>query len=420
MRLSLILLLLGHFFWAGAQTIGERHDFARTYFGLDWLFTPGYEDGSYLNASDATTPFERGAFLTPAINIGGTHFWGYADIYISITTSPINLTDQAVDSRVRYGVFTGFRLYPLRLTPGGGLRPFLGYKFSPIRYLQEDLNGQEAINTLVKSVVDLGLGYQTPRWYFYAGYNRLFNPDTEIALSRTNIANARLPSQFFNIGANYTIETTKGADNQVSRHFDALFGQSIRRGLFLGIGPSAAFPIADSKYLDAFYPFLDQRTMARIFPEVTVGYHFTKPDIITNITFRPIVQQRAAFGFDQEVRRLSTSLEAGKFLFDYHGFAPFVGLGLGWENLRLQESDEGAMVTDISENQLTPLLTFGWDIRPTRNGDPWMLRTNLRWSPFLELEHRGQNISLQQLEFNFIQFVWYPQRAKAYREYQPN
>ncbi len=41
-----------------------------------------------------------------------------------------------------------------------------------------------------------------------------------------------------------------------------------------------------------------------------------------------------------------------------------------------------------------------------------MLRTNLRYAPFLDIEHNSKVLSLQHLEFNFIQLVIYPQRRK--------
>ena len=57
-------------------------------------------------------------------------------------------------------------------------------------------------------------------------------------------------------------------------------------------------------------------------------------------------------------------------------------------------------------------LVFGWDIRPSERGDWWVLRTNLRIPPQLELDHDDHTWSLQHLEFNFIQLVVYPQRWK--------
>ena len=47
--------------------------------------------------------------------------------------------------------------------------------------------------------------------------------------------------------------------------------------------------------------------------------------------------------------------------------------------------------------------------RPTRT-QSWLLRTNLRWFPRLRVPVPGGEQTLDQLEFNFIQLVWYPKR----------
>lgn len=63
-------------------------------------------------------------------------------------------------------------------------------------------------------------------------------------------------------------------------------------------------------------------------------------------------------------------------------------------------------------------LVFGWDIRPSEKGDWWLLRTNLRLPPQLAVQHDEQTWSLKHLEFNFIQFVLYPQRKKLANQLQ--
>ncbi len=50
-------------------------------------------------------------------------------------------------------------------------------------------------------------------------------------------------------------------------------------------------------------------------------------------------------------------------------------------------------------------------------GDWWLLRTTLRYSPNLNIEYLNKNLSLQHLEFNFIQLVVYPQRLSKYKNY---
>lgn len=179
-----------------------------------------------------------------------------------------------------------------------------------------------------------------------------------------------------------------------------------------GAGPSSAFPMASSNYVTENLPFLDDKSFPIIFPDIVVGYHFTKADLITALSFRPINQKRKAYGFEQVLSRKSVNVEAYKFAFDYHGFAPYFGLGLSYENIHLTEIDLGTQITDMRLHKWAPNLVFGWDIRSSVNGDWWVLRTNLRYYPFLKVDHQGKSLSLQHLEFNFIQFTFYPQRLK--------
>ena len=57
-----------------------------------------------------------------------------------------------------------------------------------------------------------------------------------------------------------------------------------------------------------------------------------------------------------------------------------------------------------------PGVTFGWDIRPDRL-QAMILRTNLRYTPNLNVAVTGgRDVALDQVEFNFIQFVIFPRR----------
>lgn len=398
------------------QDLKKRHSFARSYFGLDLSLLPSPGQSVYLNQEGAPTSFDLAPALVPGINIGGTHFWGHADFYISITTSPIQLADSPVFQQYRLGVFTGLRVYPWQLKTGK-LRPFVGYKFSPIRYFQQNLQEDNYLQTNVRSTVDVGLAYQTSSLYLYAGYNRIFNPNLDIYLSRSQRGSSRYPNQLFTIGANILLETTSGAYTKTIARLDSILSNSSQFGLFFGIGPSSAFPTQSSSYIQEELPFLDDRSMPGIFPEITLGYHFSQPDIVLSTAYRPIQQVRSAFGYDQRLFRHSLSLEAYKFLFDYHGFAPFLGVGASQEWVRLEEeSMQGNIFANESSYQfIRPTIIFGWDIRPSRKADIWLLRTNLRYTPGLEVDVLDKKLSLEYLEFNFIQFVIYPQRIKKYR-----
>lgn len=396
------------------QGTNKRLSFAKSYYGLDINYVPNYGESQFLNESGNLEDFTRSGFVNPAINIGATHFWGFADFYVSITTGNISTSEEKVKTATNFGAFTGMRIYPLQLT-NNKLRPYVGYKFSPFRYLQENIDGISSKTTKVQSVFDAGIGYRLPSFYMYLGYNYVMSNEVESYVSRTQKVETTLPRHFFNVGINFMLETTQGTNNPFNNKLNELLSADNLNGFFWGIGPSAAFSLNNSSYNRENHPFLDDKTMAMTFPDISLGYHFTKYDIVTSLAYRPIVQVREALDFKQRVGRNSLALEAYKVIGDYHGFAPYVGAGVGFEHLTLKEEDENVEITNLTETQITPVITFGWDIRPARKGDFWVLKTNLRYSPLLKLPVEGQELSLEQLEFNFIQFVFYPQRYQVFK-----
>ena len=399
-----------------AQDFKHRYKFAKAYFGLDANFVPGYGGSTFIDAQGDLKTFDRQGFAVPAVNIGATHFWGHADFYVSIATVPLGGKDQPVETKTRFGAFTGLRIYPWK-SGVGNVRPYIGYKFSPMRYRQWSLEEGSFQRTSVRGVLDVGLAYQSKGGYFYLGYNRLFNDEVEVAISREESTATSFPSGFFTLGANWAIETTYNSDIKGIDHFNETFDDAPRFGWFLSVGPSSAFPLQKSDYFTGDRAFLDDLAMSNIFLDVAAGFHFLPFDANVALAYRPIVQERSAGNFKQTMRRTSLTLETYKFLGDYHGFVPFIGVGLGYERMRLTETDEQVDITDVRQSAVSPILVFGWDIRPARKGDAWLLRTNLRYTPLLEFEYDNRSISLQQLEFNFIQLVVFPARIRAYKSY---
>ena len=390
---------------AYTQDWEKRHQFAKSYFGVSNYIINSLSNGNYLTSSNQIATFEKSGFISPAVNIGATHFWGHADFYVSINTTDIKFQEDSLDNSYRLGTFTGLRIYPLA-SKSNNIRPYLGYKFSPFRYRQNNLDGATYKQTSVKSVLDVGLGIQLPNFYFTLEYGRVLNPEFETYLSRDVQSTDLFPKNLFQVGLNYMIETTKSASTEINRNLNKEFSASNQHGLFFAAGPSSSFPIGTSSYVQDLYPFLDDKSFPIIFPDIALGYHFTKPDIITAFSMRPINQKRSAYDYEHQLSRQSIILETYKYLADYHGFVPYVGLGMGYEKLEFTETNSDP----VKKNQLSPAVVFGWDIRPSVKGDWWILRTNLRYYPFLKLHVENKSLSLQHMEFNFIQFVMYPQR----------
>ncbi len=407
--LAMLLLLFSN--CAFGQDWEKRRAFAKTYFGVSSNIIPGSVSGKYLDENGNIQKFTRNGFVSPAINIGATHFWGYADLIVSINTADIKFGKDDIENYLSLNTFTGFRVYPFP-SKEKTIRPYIGYQFSPFTYQQKDINDKNFKYSQVKSVFNAGIGVQTKNLYFTLEYGRILNSAFDTYLSRTVKSTDKFPSQMLSLGLNYMLETTKMVDDDNHREANTLFSQSNKWGLFVGLGPSSVFPMRSSEYVTDLYPFLNDRSFPNIFPEFSLGYEFSKSNFALAAAFRPIKQTRKAYDFEQEIKRNSFNLEAYKFLFDYHGFVPFIGFGTSYEQIKLNETDNNVVKTNKSFNKISPNFVFGWDIKPSQKGDTWVLRTNLRYYPWLDIENEGKKISLQQLEFNFIQLVIYPQKIE--------
>ena len=397
-----------------AQDWEKRHAFAKAYFGAGAYYVPSLQNGLILNypltPGGGATEFSRSSFYTPSINIGATHFWGHADFYVSITTVDIKQSNSQVDYSYRLGTFTGLRLYPYA-SRNGTIRPFLGYAFSPFRYTQvspQDNVGQFK-HTKVSSIVNTGISYQLPSCYIVLEYGINLNPALETYMSPTASYCDAFPKSLLQLGVNWSIETTKPTANSANKNANQFFSTSNAKGAFIAVGPSSAFP---TKKSTALRQFEDDMSMPIIFPDFAAGYHFTKSDFIVAAASRRTIQKRSAFNYTSRLQRQSLNIEGYKFLFDYHGFVPYLGAGIGRENLELTRTEFGNDLDPVTEQIWSPNIVFGWDIRPSVKGDWWILRTNLRYYPTLQLDLAEGALSQQHLEFNFIQLVVYPQRLQ--------
>ena len=394
-----------------AQDWEKRHAFAKAYFGAGAYYIPTLNPGTVLGVDGNLQSFEKAAFMTPAVNIGATHFWGHADFFVSITTTDITFGENTIENNYRLGTFTGLRLYPYP-TEVGKVRPYVGYAFSPYRYKQVNTSGEEFKHTAVKSMYNAGLAYQLPSAYITLEYGRTANPDFDTYLSRTLTGSDAFPASMFQLGINFAIETTSPSAAPMNKKANEIFAASNANGLFVAAGPSSAFPIQSSSYVADSRPYLDDMSMPFIFPDFAAGYHFTKSDFIVAAASRRTIQKRSAFNYTSRLQRQSLNIEGYKFLFDYHGFVPYLGAGFGRENLELTRTEFGNDLDPVTEQIWSPNIVFGWDIRPSVKGDWWILRTNLRYYPTLQLELAQGALSQQHLEFNFIQLVVYPQRLQ--------
>ena len=104
-HLTLILFLSSHCL---SQNWEKRHKFAKTYFGTNNYCVFGLTEGIYIDSEGNLKSFTKNNFISPAINIGATHFWGYADFYVSINTVGLKFKEDEVQNSFRLGTLQGY------------------------------------------------------------------------------------------------------------------------------------------------------------------------------------------------------------------------------------------------------------------------------------------------------------------------
>lgn len=402
-NIPMVLLLIGALFLTStphAQSYIDgghtRHRFAQLNLGIDQRFFPNNQTStSVVNASGLVEKKKLDHFTETRLHIGGTHFWGHADFYIAI---PLTKKDAA---GFYTGVETGALYYPWAVQHQK-IRPYIGASFVPFRYKQGE--GTELTRFKWPLMAGLTYNYKNHLIQIGCGYNSDVNekyyitPETAVAVKTSPI--------WFSLGYKYRLETTVSAEKdwlsgRTKMLTDTLAALHRLDGLTIGIGPSSAFFLKKSSYLDESAPALDQHRVVDVFMEWAIGYYWHKPDVQANVSFRKINSTLEAYEMKHSVQRTAFTLETFKFICDYHGFAAFVGPALSYDQLE---------VNDHSDKQLRPGLTFGWDIRPNRI-QSWYLRTNLRYFPNMKMNaDANQSFHFDQLEFNFIQLVIFPGR----------
>lgn len=410
--------LLAQPYVSGGNT---RHRFAQMYLGLDaqvvaagGRFTYRGGDAQLLTG---TVPTQ----LRPRLTIGALHFWGHADLYVTFPVGS-NLTrrpDGEPTASYDTGIETGVRVYPWRLE-SGRVRPFLGAAFTTSTFRQFTAGQQPDAPSFSRSLLPLqaGLTFAARRNLIEAGVAYRTNPSFNYYIDRTTAARVSAPSMWFWLGIKRYFDTTLPAEKEyaATRRLEQRMTKHHRlSGLSVAAGPSAAFFTRQSAYNAETRPYL-QPYSANVFPEFGIGYYYQPKEIHINLAYRQNQSDKAGFGVQQSLGRRSVALEAYRFLGDYHGFVPFIGPCLSLERLTVNETDNVAHTNLTRTNTaIKPGITFGWDIRPTKL-ESIVLRTNLRYTPNLNVSMpTGKTVAFDQIEFNFIQAVWYPGLRKNIR-----
>ena len=393
--------------------------FAWLTYGGDLNYLSGGTTQQMINGTKQTTDF--GSTLMPRLTIGGIHFWGHADFYVTLPLSFLtlqNLPNNLERLEVYQGVETGMRLYPLKLQPQR-LSPFVGASFRRFRFLQEseESNSENGVPSYGRFVypIQFGLTYTSNKWHISASGYYIYQDEFNYFISPAERAEVKLNPLSFNLSLLRYIDSDRNMRRprvvaQINRNYDVLKNKNLLSSWFFGIGPSSALQMTKSPYLQENFPFFYDDYAASILPDLAFGRYFHKVDANVNLSYRTYGERYRGFDNSISTRRHSVGVESVKFLFNYLGFVPFAGPIVSYENLRTSVNG-----IDYQEDKLALGITFGWDIRLTKTGTS-LLRTNLRYYPNLHMDVDGSRMMFDALEFNFIQWVQFIGRKKALRK----
>jgi hypothetical protein len=365
----------------GGQT---RHRFAQTTLGTDArVFAPA-------------DPLTSGSLQDARIIIGGTHFWGHADFFVAV---PVGWSGE---TGFRTRVETGGRFYPWRIERNR-LRPYVGASIMGTTY-QEVGGGSQ---TRFHVPLTAGLTYQVGSSLLSLNAGVLHHESTYYT-TQTVPARIRMHPGWIGLGVTRSFDTTLGAEtNWLSGETEIRTLRNLTTGSLdawtVSVGPSSAFFTRTSGALRT-RAYAGQHEATQVFPEFGIGRYFAERDMQFNLAYRNNTSEVAGHGYRQTATRRAVTAELFWFLFDWHGFVPFVGGNLGAEWLEVRGDATG-------RNEMTSYgVTAGWDIRPDRL-QKFTLRTTMRYVPKLVAPtSEGRPLNFDQLEVNFIQLVLYPGR----------
>ncbi|NLR91405.1 hypothetical protein [Flammeovirga agarivorans] len=395
----------------------RRLDFAQMYLETGGNFFPPFTGKELINGE--VTPVDYSATLNPYITWGGFHFWGHAEFYVSFPLGQINLNGNEAQHQLLHAVATGTRVYPWAMKKGK-IRPYFGVNWGSLTFTQIPQSG-EKYTTIAKDFMlnfDAGLMYNYKKLGVRLAVNYFSNNKWQYPLSKTEMTEIVTPSYSLQFGLLYSFDATK---NNTQKNIDQwnsypniskLSYDAVAFGdFFIGVGPSQSFSLSNSEYNTQEFPYLQQKLASSAYFDFALGYHFNRLNFFTAISFRNPTYTTKGFGTKQTIKKQSVAIELNKFLIDFSGFAPYIGLNIAHDKIEYIEDVDG-LKRKLRFTAFEPGITFGWDIVPGKTNEAFILRTNLRWFPYSNFKLDGKAFDFSQLEYNLIQAVFYPQRLK--------
>ncbi len=398
----------------------KRLDFARTYFELGGNLFQSFDGMGMVN--DQLSEIKNPWSFMPYLNWGGFHFWGHAEFFVSFPLGQLLLADRESQFTYNHYVVTGGRYLPWAYETNK-LRPYLGMSWSSVAYQQSTQVGNDAPE-MVKEflwIPDLGVLYGVQNFTFRAGITYYRNNQWHYPVSASRFELVSTPGVSFQLGLVYSFEQSHDKRSKVNDKWNSYSrfsrvgrGASEVGNFFLGVGPSSSFSLNSSQYNQQTFPFLSQQLTSSNYFDVAIGYQLNTVDMFMALSYRNPVFKTKGFGREQTIKKSSVSLELNKYIIDFSGFAPFIGVNVAYDQLRYTES-ENTDSRQLKFKGMEPGLSFGWDIIPGKTDEFLILRTNLRWYPFSSFKIDGMDFDFSQLEYNLIQVVLYPGRIKQFR-----
>ncbi|MEM1326827.1 MAG: hypothetical protein AAGI23_12780 [Bacteroidota bacterium] len=393
----------------------RRFRFAEGSLGFDLQISPAAGRGAYLNSLGEATNFTFPTSVTPRFVITGLHFWRNVDMYINIPFFNIlgGQVNEKLESMYSIGPETGIKFYPWKVKDNS-IRPYAGISWNLMNYRQKvgDVQGQSILRS--RAPLQFGLTYNKGDKLFELGGSYNYNNQLDYAISRTASVPVEFPQLAFHLSYRWVFDSSikdapEYANGIIKKQVQALRERNKLSDFSFSIGLSSAI-LSKNAYNAENYSFVDGLKLANSHFDIGVGYYHEKSDAHSNLAFRNMMYQTSSFEFEQAYNRLSLGLELYKFLFDYHGFVPFIGVVPSYERHTFTNTDAENIVYETKQNKWTGGLIFGWDIRQDER-QWYILRTNLRYYP-MRIQLEDSNYRFNQFEFNFIQFVYYPSRHK--------
>lgn len=388
----------------------NKYRFAQTYIGLNTQITPSSGTLFYENTS---TSFPT--MIIPRVTIGGLHFWGRLDFKMSFALArfgDLNLDDNT-NLLFRPGGDFSARYYPWQIQYNR-VRPFFGIALNQMTLgLEREVGDRYDFH--ISSSALTGLSYASNNWQINIEAMILPFNKKDFYINRAIQETFELPRTYFSIGLVRYFDTTLSEEalmesGQTTKIEAALNKENKLNSISIGLAPSAAYFLTSPTYSTSDRVSLPNHKINFNW-DIGVGYLLDKANMHIGLSYRDYTSTVESYNLEHLLRRTSIAAEGFKFLFDYHGFVPFIGPSISYDRWAYGEFEGNTQIGEVQRTKfVSPGIIFGWDISPSPI-DTWTLRTNLRYYPFQKVNDlAGETSRVDQFEFNFIQLVVYPNR----------